>query len=101
MGASAAGHSEVNDESGRVILPEEVDDIFPGWTMLAALVIVTLVLLGGVYAFLGWNRAETVCSTDAAVPPGASGESVSYSWSWSPPGVTCTWGEITVTKLWW
>lgn len=60
-------------------------------------------LLVGVagYARAGWDRMEHECSTEAAVPEGANADSVVFSWSWLPPGFTCTWGDESVTKLWW
>lgn len=77
------------------------EERFMGWWMAGAFALVAILLLGAVYGYLGWNRMDAICSTDAAVPPGATGASVKYSWSWSPPGFSCTWGETAVTKLWW
>jgi hypothetical protein len=66
-------------------------------TLAAALL---LVGVAG-YVRIGWDRMDRECSSEAAVPDGASGDSVELSWSWLPPGFTCTWGEESITKLWW
>lgn len=75
----------------------------PVWRrVVVAMVSVLLVaVLATTYLAVGWQRMDRVCSTDAAVPSGATGGSWSYSWSWTPPGFTCTWGDTSVTKLWW
>ena len=72
------------------------------------LVILTLVATAAlVYMAVGWQRMDAACSTDEAVPPGASGSSVAFGWSWSPLGLACTWpaedgsADISITKLWW
>lgn len=69
--------------------------------VVGVVAVVLVTILGTAYMVLGWQRMDSVCSTDAAVPAGANGASWNYSWSWMPPGFTCTWGDVSVTKLWW
>lgn len=59
-----------------------------------------VVVLAG-YARLGWDRMESECASEASVQAGADGSAVEFSWSWTPPGFTCTWDDVSVTKLWW
>ncbi|MFW2512486.1 hypothetical protein ACNI3K_01775 [Demequina sp. SO4-13] len=72
-----------------------------------ALLIATLAATGALfYGALGWRQMATACSAEEAVPARATGSSVQFSWSWTPPGFACTWpgtgGDgVTVTKLWW
>ncbi|SNU02662.1 hypothetical protein SAMN06298212_1484 [Ruaniaceae bacterium KH17] len=77
------------------------DDELVGWWTVLALAAALLVILGAVYLRLGWSRMDAVCSTDAAVPPGVSGESVEFGFSMMPFGFTCTWDDVSVTKFWW
>lgn len=65
-------------------------------TLLAALV---LAVVAFAYVRVGWTRMEDQCSTDRSMA-GQRG-TVSYSWSWNPPGFTCTYsGGYTETSLW-
>lgn len=72
-----------------------------------ALVVATLIVTGAlVYFAVGWRQMDAACGLESTVPQGASGGSVSFDWSWNPPGFACTWpvedgADITVTKLWW
>jgi hypothetical protein len=66
-----------------------------GTASLAIIVVVEiavlLTLLSAAYFWDGWHRMESACQ-----PP------VSYSWSWSTPGLTCTGADgHRVSKLWW
>lgn len=69
--------------------------------VLGVVLVLILAVAVAAYMRLGWWQMDAVCSTDAAVPAGATSGSASYGWSWVPPGFTCTWGDVSVTKLWW
>lgn len=74
--------------------------------LIGAAVLVIALVTALAYFALGWQRMDAACSTDAAVPQGASPSSVGYAWSWAPPGFACTWDgadgqPVTVVKLWW
>ena len=75
----------------------------PVWrrVVVGVVAVVLVAVLGVAYMVVGWQRMDSVCSTDAAVPAGADGASWSYSWSWMPPGFTSTWGDVSIPKLWW
>lgn len=78
------------------------NDRFLSWWLVLALGAILLVLASVVYAHLGWQRMDAICSTAEAVPRGLYvGTEVTYSWSWRPFGYTCTWGDIAITKFWW
>ena len=63
--------------------------------VVLAEIMVLLSLVAGAYAWAGWHRMESACQPD-------SHGGVSYSWSWSAPGFSCTWDDDrSVTKLWW
>ncbi|BDZ60590.1 hypothetical protein Lsed01_02281 [Demequina sediminis] len=79
--------------------------------LFAALVAVPTIVLMAVavswYWSVGWHRASSVCTTDAAVPAGVSGGSMDQAWSWVPLGFACTWpagdgdDSFTIVKAWW
>ncbi len=79
--------------------------------VVASVAVVLTVALAAIAAFaygsVGWHRATSVCTTDAAVPAGARGDTMEQGWSWSPLGFACTWpgdgggGSIPVVKAWW
>ena len=57
---------------------------------------VLLLLAAVVYFWIGWHRMESTCQ------PSLHGSGVSYSWSWSAPGFTCTSSDgHRTSKLWW
>ncbi len=77
-------------------------DKFISWWLVLILGVIAVGLFAFVYGYLGWQRMDAVCSTEAAVPAGLySGTEVTYSWSWRPFGYTCTWDDISVTRFWW
>jgi hypothetical protein len=53
-----------------------------------------------VYLRVGWWNMESACS---ATPPGGSTDwtSVSFGWSWAPPGFTCTYDDGRVWRSLW
>jgi hypothetical protein len=68
---------------------------------LARTVVMLLVLAVAAFAYyrVGWSRMEDECSTDRSMA-GQRGI-VTYSWSWTPPGFTCTYsGGYSETSLW-
>ena len=76
------------------------------WGVVAGVTVVVIVIAALAYYAAGWQRMDSACSSDAAVPQGANADSVAFAWSWAPPGFACTWdgadGEpVTVVKLWW
>lgn len=60
---------------------------------------VVLLVLPAAYLRVGWSRMEQACGAD---PPGAPAwRSVSYDWSWSPPGFRCTYDTgVRRTSVW-
>ncbi len=62
--------------------------------------LVALVLLAAVYLRIGWTRMDHACTTDVVRPTHA--RSVTFGWSWWPPGFACGYDDGTVlTRLWW
>ena len=51
------------------------------------------------YQRVGWTRMEATCNADG--PNASKWQSIEYGWSWSPPGIQCTYdtGEQR-TSLW-
>ena len=63
--------------------------------VVVAEIAVLLTLAAGAYFWAGWHRMESACQ------PSRHG-GVSYSWSWSAPGFTCTSADgYRVSRLWW
>ncbi|GAA5156698.1 hypothetical protein GCM10023340_45240 [Nocardioides marinquilinus] len=63
------------------------------------LVVVLLPVVATAYYRVGWWRMESACSLSDAT--GSVHDSVSYAWTWSPPGFTCTYDDgSTETSLW-
>lgn len=79
--------------------------------LFAALVAVLTIVLVAVavswYWSVGWHRASSVCTTDAAVPAGVSGGSMEQALSWVPLGFACSLpgddggDSFTIVKAWW
>ncbi len=66
---------------------------------LALALLVIVALSGTLYAAVGWHAMESACSLDGAEGPLHMG--ISYTWSWSPLGFTCTYDDGTSeTSLW-
>ena len=64
--------------------------------VVAAEVAVLLVAASAVFLWAGWHRMESGCQANR------HGDEISYSWSWTAPGFTCTWSDgHRATKLWW
>jgi hypothetical protein len=62
-------------------------------------VLVVLAVAGFAYWRIGWEQMREECSPERHMA-GQEGE-VTYSWSWKPPGFTCTYtGGFTRTDLW-
>jgi hypothetical protein len=64
--------------------------------IITAEIAALLVIASAVYVWAGWHRMESACQSQP------HGDGVSYSWSWSAPGFTCTWSDgHRTSKLWW
>ena len=67
--------------------------------VLVALLLVGVLAVTVAYLRVGWWRMESACSLEGA--SGSTQRSVSYGWSWQPPGFRCTYGDgVTATSLW-
>jgi hypothetical protein len=79
------------------VLQKRTDPVVWSLALLICVLATALVLVFGViYYWAGWHRMADSCR-----PHGRSTE-VSYSWSWTAPGFTCTSGDgHRESKLWW
>lgn len=67
--------------------------------VFTGVILVALLVLVVGYVRIGWDRMESACTADR--PGEAQTSSVTFEWSWWPPGFTCRYDDgRTETSLW-
>lgn len=66
------------------------------WPLLAA---VLMLVLGSLYVRVGWWEMESECTLEQPGRPAV--QNVELSWSWLPPGFTCTFDDGRIKRSLW